>query len=160
VNEVELGEIVGRVTQWMQMEQEVVEAERSRNGTSGFNTFGKTVLPVKYTYSAVYLQVLLLAVNFYDKLAGSLFNTGLIVERVIQLSDNFRCDYEITRVIVGFSHILENKMVGEEGVVRAMVNALPELVRRLCKLWMDGDTPDNDLEMDDEAEEERLFGED
>lgn len=41
-----------------------------------------------------------------------------------------------------------------------MLGALPELVRRLCKIRQEGDDAQNDLDMDDEAEEERVFGDD
>jgi hypothetical protein len=33
-------------------------------------------------------------------------------------------------------------------------------VRRLCKIRQEGDAPENDLDMDDEAEEEMAVGDD
>lgn len=87
-------------------------------------------------------------------------NLPIIIQKVIALADSFKCDYEISRIIVGFSHILDNQIVGEENLVRDMLNFLPEFVRRLCNIRQEGDNHENDLDMDDEAEEERAFGDD
>ena len=40
------------------------------------------------------------------------------------------------------------------------MNSIPGFVFQLCKLRQEGDRPENDIEMDDEAEEQRFFGED
>lgn len=50
----------------MQMEHEKVEEERLKaNNNTGLTTFGKDLSSVKYIYTPIYLQILLLAVNFY-----------------------------------------------------------------------------------------------
>ena len=74
--------------------------------------FGNQMSGPKYTYSPVYLQILLLSVYFY-KCALDQMNLNVIIERVIVMQESFKCDSELSRVIVGFSHILHNQLVGE-----------------------------------------------
>ena len=76
------------------------------------------------------------------------------------MQECFKCESELSRVIVGFAHILNNQLVGDETSVRMMLESLPEFVRRLCSIRQEGDVPENDFDMDDEAEEEMVFGED
>ena len=52
-------------------------------------------------------------------------NLNSIVERVIAMEECFKCDAELSRIIVGFSHILNNQLIGEEGTVRMMLDSLP-----------------------------------
>ena len=47
------------------MEHEKVEEERVKENSKGSSTFGKNVNSVKYIYTPIYLQILLLAINFY-----------------------------------------------------------------------------------------------
>jgi len=47
------------------MEHEKVEEERAKENHQGFSTFGKNATSVKYIYTPIYLQILLLAINFY-----------------------------------------------------------------------------------------------
>jgi hypothetical protein len=47
------------------MEHEKVEEERAKENNKGFSTFGKNIISVKYIYTPIYLQILLLAINFY-----------------------------------------------------------------------------------------------
>ena len=65
------------------------------------------------------------------------------------MADTFKCDSELSRIIVAFSHILNNQIVGEEVLVRGMLDSLPEFVRRLCSIRQEGDSPENDFDMDD-----------
>ena len=48
----------------------------------------------------------------------------------------------------------------DQPTIERLMNTLPHIVRSLCTLRAEGDDPKNDREMDDEAEEERAFGED
>ena len=115
--------------------------------------------PPRFVYSPVYLQILLLATSFYK---GGLqqINVNLVVERIIALNDHFKCESELSRIIFGFAHLLENQVIGEEPLVRGMLEALPEFVERLCIIRQQGDSPENDYDMDDEAIEEKVCGED
>ena len=94
-----------------------------KNKNTGFVTFGKDLTPLKYTYTPVYVQILLLAINFFDKSVG--LNPASVVEKAVAVADQFRCDYELSRVIIGFSHILNNKLVGDELTVKALLDSLP-----------------------------------
>lgn len=87
-----------------------------KNQGTPFGKFGNNA--PKYTYTSVYLQIILLAVNFYDKAALQYINLPLVIHKVVALADTFKCDYELSRIIVGFSHILNNQIVGEEALVR------------------------------------------
>jgi hypothetical protein len=148
----ELAEVTSTVQRWMHMEEEALQAQRSKQ------QFGSQ-LAVKYVYTPVYLQILLLAIHFYQPPAEQV-DPSLTVEKVLALANSFRCDSELSRVIVGLTHVLSQQLVGQEQLVRDMLEALPELVRRLCSIRQDGDSPENDFDMDDEAEEERMFGDD
>jgi len=55
--------------------------------------FGRDVIVSKYTYTSVYLQIILLAFYYYGKTAYSMLNVNVIVGKVILLIDNFKCDY-------------------------------------------------------------------
>ena len=125
---------------------------------NAFNTFGLVEKP-KYIYTPVYLQILLLSINFY-KVALDQVNLNYVVEKVLSLEEYFKCDSELSRIIVVFSHILNNQLVGEENIVRGILASLPEFVKRLCIIRLNGDSPENDFDMDDEAVEERAFGDD
>ena len=110
VNENELSEITSSVQKWMQMEHEIVESD---NATNHYNMgFGNQMSRPKYTYSPVYLQVLLLSVYFYKCALGQM-NLNIIVERVIVMQESFKCDSELSRIIVGFTHVLNNQLIGE-----------------------------------------------
>lgn len=63
----------------MQMEFEVVEGERLANGSNNFKSFGKDIHNAKYIYTPVYLQILLLAINFYGKAAEEKINVTILV---------------------------------------------------------------------------------
>ena len=65
------------------------------------------------------------------------------------MQECFKCESELSRVIVGFAHILNNQLVGDEASVRMMLESLPEFVRRLCNIRQEGDVPENDFDMDD-----------
>jgi hypothetical protein len=114
-------EIIGELENWMRMEEEVVQSSQQNNG---FKKFGQQENSVKYVYSPVYLQVLLLSVNFY-KAAQQRVNIPLTLQKVVLIRDTFQCDSELSRIIVSFAHILDNQMVGDEHVVRAMLEILP-----------------------------------
>jgi hypothetical protein len=81
------------------------------------------VSSVKYIYTPVYLQILILAVNFYTN--DIQINIENIVDRVVAFADYFKCDYELSRVTVGLSHILNNKLVLNENLLRSLLNCLP-----------------------------------
>ena len=102
----------------------------------------------KYIYSPVYVQILLLVAYFY-KNGLQQMNINVVVERVLSMADSFQCDSELSRIIVTFSHLLSNQIIGEEVLVRGMLDSLPEFVRRLCKIRQDGDSPENDFDIDD-----------
>lgn len=104
--------------------------------------------------------MVLLAVHFYGQAALAHLDLPALLQRVLFLQENFRCDYELARVLVGLADLLEQRAVSEEGLAVAVARALPDLVRRACRLRQEGDDPLNDREMDDEAEEERLMGND
>lgn len=87
-------------------------------------------------------------------------NLDSILHKIVTLQDNFRCDYEIARIIIGIADLLEAKCMGEQNVTSAVMYTLPEFVRKLCKLRQEGDDQLNDAEMDDEAEEDKFFGDD
>ena len=91
---------------------------------------------------------MLLAVYFY-KNGLEQMNINVVVERVLSMADTFRCDSELSRVIVGFSHILNNQIIGEEVLVRAILDSLPEFVRKLCSNRQEGDNPENDFGKED-----------
>jgi hypothetical protein len=80
----------------------------AQNDNNHFSTFGKAVT-AKYTYSSIYLQIILLAIHFYGKAASQLVNVDLVVTRAVALLDSFKCDYELERVIVGLADILANQ---------------------------------------------------
>ena len=127
------------------MEHEIVETELAKYNSPNYHN---EVSRPKYIYSPVYLQILLLAVNFY-KCAIDQMNINIVVERVIAMEECFKCDAEISRIIVGFTHILNNQLIGDEATVRMMLESLPEFVRRLCNIRQEGDLPENDYDMDD-----------
>ena len=114
-------EIIGQLENWMQMEEEVVQSSHQSNG---FNKFGQQEKAVKYVYSPVYLQILLLSVNFY-KAAQQRVNLPLALQKVVLIRDTFQCDSELSRIIVSFAHILDNQLVGDEQAVRAVLEVLP-----------------------------------
>jgi hypothetical protein len=130
VDERELVDILETVSSWMQMEHEAVEAEVEKNKNTPFGLYKNGP---KYIYSSVYIQIILLAVNFYEKAAIEQINLNSAVAKLIQLVDGFKCDYELSRIIVGISYILNNQLVGDETLVRSLLDSIPELVRRLCK---------------------------
>ena len=74
------------------------------------------------------------------------------------MQENFRCDYELARVLVGVSDLLSLKAVNDEQLAIEIMRIMPEIVRRTCKLRTEGDNQLNDFEMDDEAEEDKLLG--
>lgn len=41
-----------------------------------------------------------------------------------------------------------------------MLELLPDLVERLTRIRVEGDIPENDYDMDDEAQEDKIFGDD
>lgn len=94
----------------MEMEQEAAEAEYLKNRNS---PFGQHRNGPKYIYSSVYLQIILLAINFYEKAALQLININSIAGKVVQLADCFKCDYELSRIILGLSYILDNQLLGD-----------------------------------------------
>ena len=53
LNEGELQLVIGNVLSWMQMEQEAVQQQST------------IAPPSRFVYSAIYLQIILLAVHFY-----------------------------------------------------------------------------------------------
>jgi hypothetical protein len=59
--------------------------------------------------------------------------------------DSFKCDYELERVLIGLADILDNQLVVDNNILAALMNSIPEMVRRLCKLRQDGDQPENDV---------------
>jgi hypothetical protein len=148
VDERQLAEMMGQVLGWLQMEHDAVEQQ------------GGNITPGRYVYSSVYLQIVMLAVHFYGEAALAHFNVTTILGRLLFLQDNFKCDYEIARVLIGLSDLLERRAVTESSVAEAVMRALPELVLRACRLRQEGDNQLNDREIDDEAEEERLMGND
>lgn len=117
-------------------------------------------LPSAYVYSSIYLQIVLIAVHTYGPEALSHLNVHSIVSRVLFLQNNFKCDYQLGRLIVGITDLLGQNAITDSALVAQLMDALPELVRRLCQLRTEGDDQRNDREMDDEAEEERLLGAD
>jgi hypothetical protein len=72
---------------------------------------GMVVHAPKYVYTPVYLQIMLLAVNFY-KNGAQLVNLNMVVAKILELADYFKCDSELSRIIVVFTHILANQLVG------------------------------------------------
>ena len=74
------------------------------------------------------------------------------------MQENFRCDYELARVLVGVSDLLSLKAVNDEQLAIEIMRIMPEIVRRTCKLRTEGDNQLNDFEIDDEAEEDKLLG--
>ena len=151
LGEQEVAELVDTVLRWLQMEQEAVQ--RSHPNFSNEK-------PQGFVYSPVYLQIVMVGVHFYGNAVISQVNVDSLLLKVVALQDCFKCDYEIGRVLIGVADLLQAKCVGEQGVAAAVMQALPELVRRLCKLRTEGEDQLNDAEMDDEAEEEKFFGED
>lgn len=49
------------------------------------------------------------------------------------------------------SDLLSLQLINDQDLCSKFMNLLPDLVKRLCKLRIDGDSPQNDFEMDDEA---------
>ena len=92
------------------MEQEVAEAEFQKNKNS---PFGLQKNEPKYIYSSVYEQIILLAINFYEKVAIDQVNINSIIAKLVQLADSFKCDYELSRIILGLSYILDNQLLGD-----------------------------------------------
>jgi len=96
----------------------------------------------------------MLSIFSYGKVATSKFNIESIVNKIIQLKDTFRCDYEISRILIGIASILKLGENLSNGTLVNMMNSLPSMVYSLCKLRTEGDHPQNDIEMDDEAQED------
>jgi hypothetical protein len=61
-------------------------------------------------------------------------NLPVILQRLLFLQENFRCDYELARVIVGISDILNLKAVNDQQLGVEIMRILPEIIRRTCKL--------------------------
>jgi hypothetical protein len=114
-------EIVNTVLLWMQMEQEVVEQSISSNGFSRFGANSAN----KYIYSSVYLQLIMLAVHFYGNVVLNSVSIDSILSKIVLLQDNFKCDYEISRIIIGISGLLEQKCLSNSNTISAILNALP-----------------------------------
>lgn len=138
LSEHEVAELVDTVLRWMQMEQEALQLARP----------GPNEKPQGPVYSSVYLQIVMVAIHFYGSTVASQLNVDSLLLKLVALQEHFRCDYEIGRVLIGLGDLLQAKCVGESA--GAVMYALPELVRRLCKLRTEGDDPLNN-EMDDEA---------
>lgn len=105
----------------MQMEQ---QAMLQQNNTSSAG----------YIYSSVYIQIIMLALHTYGKNALAHINPHFVVQRLIFLQNNFKCDYELARVLIGIADLLGMQAVTEESIVWEVMGVLPELVRRICNL--------------------------
>lgn len=75
----------------------------------------------------------MLGINFYGNVIINQLNINYILGKIVYLQDNFKCDYEISRIIIGISVLLEQKCLSDSNTVTLTMNALPELVRKLCK---------------------------
>ena len=71
--------MIGQVERWMQMEEEAVQGKQI---SSGFSKFGQQETSLKFVYSPVYLQILLLSVNFY-KAAQQRVNIPHTIQKII-----------------------------------------------------------------------------
>lgn len=114
----------------MQMEMEIVEPDRKQFGNNHS----------KYTYTPIYLQIIMITVYYYGNVAQDI-NFNLIVGRVVDLQEHFKCDYEISRIVVGIISMLEFQYLSDTSTITALMNILPDLVCRLCKLRQEGDRP-------------------
>lgn len=151
LSEHEVAELIDTVLRWMQMEQEALELTHPNF---------RSEKPHGFVYSSVYLQIVMIGIHFYGNTVVSQVNIDSILLKVVALQEHFRCDYEIGRILIGVADLLQAKCIGDQNIAGAVMYALPELVRRLCKLRTEGEDQLNDAEMDDEAEEERFFGDD
>ncbi len=107
----------------------------------------------KFVYSAVYLQIVLLAIHSYGRTVINQLNLTSLIQRLLELQANFKCDYELARVLIGVADLLQLQAISDHSAATALMQILPELVCRACRLRQEGDNPQNDIEMDDEAEE-------
>lgn len=71
LEEKELSRVVSQILGWMQMEQEAVAQQ------GGFSS------PGKFVYSAVYLQIILLAIHSYGKKVINQLNLSSLLQRFL-----------------------------------------------------------------------------
>lgn len=98
----------------MQMEQEAVE--QGNNGASKSS---------KYIYSSIYLQIIMLAINFYGNVVIHQININYVLGKIVYLQNNFKCDYEISRIIIGISVLLERKCLNDSNTITLVMSSLP-----------------------------------
>ena len=96
------------------MEEEALE--HNNNGVSKSS---------KYIYSSIYLQIIMLAINFYGNVVIHQTNINYILGKIVYLQNNFKCDYEISRIIIGISVLLEQKCLNDSNIITLVMSSLP-----------------------------------
>jgi hypothetical protein len=71
LEEKELSRLISQILGWMQMEQEAVAQQ------------GGQCSPGKFVYSAVYLQIVLLAIHSYGRTATNQLNLSSLLQRLL-----------------------------------------------------------------------------
>lgn len=97
---------------------------------------------------------------FYPAELVSRINIDIVIYKLAQLEQRFKCDYELMRIIIGLCNLLAVKAIIDQRTLEKVAFYFPELIRRACSLRQENDQKVNQIEIEDEAEQDKFFGDD
>ncbi len=93
----------------------------------------------QYIYSPVYLQIIMLCGYFYPAELVSRINIDVVIFKIAQLEQRFKCDYELMRIIIGLCNLLVVRAISDQRTLEKIAYYFPELIRRACCLRQESD---------------------
>lgn len=76
---------------------------------------------------------------FYPEALISKVNINIVIYKLAQLEQRFKCDYELMRIIIGLCNLLAVRAIADQHTLEKIAYYFPEMIRRACSLRQEND---------------------